>query len=555
MEETGGIGARLAVESLKYFVATLTCTAVLAVGHIAIARLLGPERYGQYIIALIVPTTLASVMTLGIPSGLIKHVSEAMVKNRGAVAGYFKAALVVATAVGIALTAIQYVFADLFSLLVNRPGLAGLIRIASLLVLANLLMLVINSFLVGVGMAGASGLLRLLYASVRAPSMVALILLGFGVLGAITGHILGVIVAVAVGFAYSLLRVCRRLGAGSGPSVVEAASRMMGYGFPLYLSALLLNFSRQYVNISLTWFVSDAEIGGYTATVNVMTAASLFLTPIVLALFPGFSMISARDVSRLPAAFGRAVRIATSVVLPVAVYLAAYGPEVMRIFYGSRYVFAGGYVTLYALVYIFQPMVEVMRGYFNGVGLPRETLKMFAVYFAVVATLAPPMVALFRVPGGIAALVAATAAAMAYGAARCVGRGLSMEARHTAKLLAILAAAAAASAPAHVLYDGSLFGALASAGLGGVAYLLAALTLMGALGVPGDEDLSFIDGSLGDKPLIGPLLRLAIRYVRAIRALHQRGRRSSRAPTAIASRRENRRTCGSVNAICGNPIQ
>jgi hypothetical protein len=90
---------------------------------------------------------------------------------------------------------------------------------------------------VGLGGMDRSAMLKVFMSMAKALSALTLIVLGFGVAGAILGHVLGYVVAGAAGL-FLIARSLRTLKpkSGGGGGFVENLKLMIGYGYPLYLS-------------------------------------------------------------------------------------------------------------------------------------------------------------------------------------------------------------------------------------------------------------------------------------------------------------------------------
>ena len=132
------LGIEAAKEGYGLFIGNTLSTLILAIGSIAIARLLGSENYGVYSLSLIIPSMLVLFTSLGIDQSLIKYVSEYSSKKfYSNIRGMFQASLLFKLVMGAATTIIIYLLAgSLASNLLNRPYMTSLIKISSLLILS-----------------------------------------------------------------------------------------------------------------------------------------------------------------------------------------------------------------------------------------------------------------------------------------------------------------------------------------------------------------------------------------------------------------------------------
>jgi len=115
------------------------------------------------------------------------------------------------------------------------------------------------------------------------------VIVGFGVLGALSGFVVGSGIASVVGTYLFFRLLSSRTGDGQfRGSFLSSAELLVRYGFPLYISAFLQSFVLQYQNILLALFTSDIAIGNFKAATNFSTTINtlaLAVTPILLTAF------------------------------------------------------------------------------------------------------------------------------------------------------------------------------------------------------------------------------------------------------------------------------
>lgn len=153
------LGIEAAKEGYGFFIGNTLSTLILAIGSIAIARLLGSENYGVYSLSFIIPSMLVLFTSLGIDQSLIKYVSEYSSKKLySSIREMFQASLLFKLIIGAAATITIYLLADaIASDLLNRPYMAPLIRIPSLLILFQALYTLCSNFFIGFDRASLAG--------------------------------------------------------------------------------------------------------------------------------------------------------------------------------------------------------------------------------------------------------------------------------------------------------------------------------------------------------------------------------------------------------------
>jgi len=519
------LGAETAREGYGLFIGNTLSTMILAIGSIIIARLLGSEGYGLYSLAFVIPSILVLFTGLGVDQALIKYVSEHL--SRGSyshIRSLFSASLLFKLSVGISAAALVYFFSDfLASTILNRPYMGYLLRVSCLLILFQALHTLCSSLFVGLGKASMVGALATFQAVVKVSLIISLLVLGFGIWGAVLGHVSGFMASSLVGLAAGFI-LLRRLS-GDLPQDfprMQMIKPLIRYGLPLYASTLFIVAVQQYNNLVLAKFVSNVEIGSYAAANNLSTIILLFAAPIATVLYPSFSRIESTRREDLPRVFELAVRYTVLLVVPAALFVSAFARELTEVIYGSGFQLAGGYLILLALLYSFYPILMVEFSYFNGVGFPRKTMISNFLIFLLVLPLSPLLGKSFRVYGVICALIIAYVAALIYATAFVKRKqGIIFGVSRMVRIYACAAASALASmALAGSISQNDFFSLI----IGGAFFLASYMSLLGLLGALDERDYINLRGLLGRLKLVGVPASMALGYVKRVNQISKRFR-------------------------------
>ncbi len=311
------------------FVGNTVSTVILAVGAIIIARLLGPSGYGLYILTLLTPVLLAYVSDLGMNYALVRM--SARFKSQGdqlAVSRTIRRGFLLKLSVSIVWFSVCYLGAGPISAIVlNRPELAPLLRLAAFLIIFQSISDAATNAFIGLDLMQYSVAIQITFSIFKSALIPALILLGFGLEGAIVGYVLGALIAGVSG-AILLFTRHARSGRQEGESQPVKLGILLGYGLPLYLAALITVFLTQYQNIVLTHFATNVEIGNFSAAWNFNSFLMILIYPITTAIFPMFSKMElVNDRVNLSRAFKLAVKYASLVMFPASVAVAVFsGP-------------------------------------------------------------------------------------------------------------------------------------------------------------------------------------------------------------------------------------
>ncbi|MCJ7431274.1 flippase [Candidatus Bathyarchaeota archaeon] len=398
---------------------TALSTVILAIGSILTGRFLGPELYGQYTLALVIPSLLLTFTDLGINQGITKF--TASLKSKGEtkrLARIIEYGLLLRASTGIAIFIINYVFADIFSsFFLQRPDLAFYIRIASTSILFQVIFSTATSAFVGLDKTEYNALSANVQALAKTIISISLVLLGFGVAGAIIGYVTSYIVAAIAGIALLFLMIREKQDVKDSYNISDDLKTLMRYGAPLYISVLLTSFVPLYQNFILAIFTTDTDIGNYKAAANFTALVAVLSVPITTALLPAFSKLDSETNNKIEGFFKLANKYTAMIILPIAFLLILLSNEIVEIVYGSTYQPASLFLAIFCLTYFLVGLGYLtLSSFFNGLGETKTTLKASIIALIALIVLSPALTKTYSVPGLIIASLIASTASTIYGA-------------------------------------------------------------------------------------------------------------------------------------------
>ncbi|MEM3087839.1 MAG: oligosaccharide flippase family protein, partial [Candidatus Bathyarchaeia archaeon] len=281
--ELDNIAKTSARSSFYLFLGKTSSTIIMAVASILVARLLGPENYGLYVIAMIPATMLITFSNFGISPALIKFCAQFRSEQRNKkIISLIKTGIILNLILSALLALVLLIFSEgIAAWFLRRPSLNLLIRFTAVYLVGQMIYTIVDSVFIGLDKTDKNGLLMNVQAitkGVAAP----LLILGFGAVGAVLGAGLGILLAAVIG-ATILLHGLRALADHSGGenfSFTQGLGLMIRYGMPIYLSTVILSFLSQYKSYLLALFVSDIEIGNYSIAINLSILITLLSYPI-----------------------------------------------------------------------------------------------------------------------------------------------------------------------------------------------------------------------------------------------------------------------------------
>jgi len=395
-----------------------TSILVSAASVFIIARILGPEQYGLYSISTVIPSLLLLFVDPGINQGLMKYAASLRVKGEEKrISQLLLHGLSFKIVLGLIATFTCFVLSDQFARILNRPEISPYIQLASTLIILQTVYTTINSTLVGLDKTEHNALVTNVQAVIKALISSFLVILGLGIFGALSGYVMGSLVATLVG-TFILYRIYRSLNHKYGGSHEDFSSNLrllVRYGFPLYVSALLAGFVLEYQNILLAVFTSNDDIGNFRAAINFTVLISTISMSMGTTLLPAFSKLEQKN-DEAGKLFKLSIKYGSMIVLPIATAIMLYSNEIVEIIYGGDYTTASLFLSLAIIQFYLVGLGSLILGsLFNGLGDTKTTLKISLISGSTFLVLAPLMTWILKVPGMIMATLISSLFATVYG--------------------------------------------------------------------------------------------------------------------------------------------
>ncbi|MFF0309423.1 oligosaccharide flippase family protein [Streptosporangium sp. NPDC004379] len=362
---------------------------------LVLARLLVPEDFGVYAIALAASQFVLYVNDAG--------VIAAVVQWRGRLEDIAPTATVVAIASSVALYGVFWVVAPYFAEMSGNEGATGVIRVLSATNLVYGLTAVRSAALMRRFQQDRLTRANLAGFCVNAPVTIGLAAAGAGAYSFAWGQLAGAAVTGVLVVVFARVRISVGLDRA-------AAGRLLVFGLPLCVSlgieGVLLNADSVIVGDTL----GAAPLGFYLLAFNISSwVPGLVGTAIRYVALPGFSRLAEEDRESLSRGVGRAVPLLVSVVLPIAVVLGTLAPSVVVLLYGERWAPAAEVLRFLAILMVVRMLAALAVDILAAMGATRSTVWL-NLGWAVV--LVPALMAGARLDGIRGAAVAHAAVAL-----------------------------------------------------------------------------------------------------------------------------------------------
>jgi len=361
-EQVGTIG-RKAGRGLRWsLLGNLGTKATTFVMGLVLARLLVPEDFGLYAIALAATTFVMHVNDVGIIA--------ATVQWRGRVEEMAPTATVMAVAFSAGMYGIFWVVAPYFAELAGSAEATPVVRLLTVIILIDGVTAVrAGSLMRGFGhdrltKANIAGSL------VNAGVAIALAANGAGAYSFACGQVAANTVTGALVLAWAGLPF--RLGFDR-----EVAVRLLRFGAPLALGlgieAVLMN--ADYVIVGAV--LGPVALGFYLLAFNVSSwVPSVIGTALRYVTVPSFSRLAEQRPESLSLGVQRSVPLLVAFVLPVAVVTATLAPAIVAFLYGEKWAPAAEVLALLAVLMVVRMLVSLAFDILTSAGATKATVWM-----------------------------------------------------------------------------------------------------------------------------------------------------------------------------------
>ena len=523
MQKTLEMGKKSATGSFQLFIGVAASTIIMAIGTIILARLIKPEEYGLYTIALIPSYTAVLFRDWGVNTAIARYTASLKAENREEEAyEIIMSGIFFELASGLALSLILvYLSGFIASTVFQRPEVSFLIAVASTTVLAGALLTAAQSSFIGFERMELNSLTNICQAIVKTVASPILVFVGYGALGATLGYTLSFIFAAMIGLITLYLTIIRRLKTGKprkkGLSLNLKA--MLRYGVPLSIASIISGFLTQLYAFLMAIYCTDAMIGNYQVAIHFASLLTFFTIPISTVLFPVFSKINPqREPELLQTVFASSVKYTAVFLVPATMAVMVLSKPMIYTLFGEKWAYAPFFLTLYVVNDLFAIFGRLSLGnLLAGVGETKTQMKLSLITLIFGVPLAFVLIPFAGIVGLITTNIVAGLPSLFLGL-RLVWKRykVKVDLKSSAKILAASSLAAAATFMATSLISCADWAELAIGGATFITTYIVAAPVLGAIEKADMANLKMLFSGLG---IISKLLRFQLHVMETVRQI------------------------------------
>jgi O-antigen/teichoic acid export membrane protein len=409
-----GKAAEMAKVSAKggfyLFWGIVVSTVVSAVGVIVLARIMQPQDYGLYTIALAAPNLIGAFRDWGMNSAMVKYTAQYSADEKPErVRSILLAGLIFEVILGLALSFLSLLLSGFIATDIFKRPITALIQISSFTILAGAFLNAAQAAFTGREKMEPNSVTLVFGALFRSVLCPVLVYVGFGVSGAVIGNITGQLGGGLVGviLMMEIYYGLKKKDSFAAPlRIWETMKFMFRYALPLSFSSIFGSFLAQFYTFIIAIYASNFLIGNYAVASNFTVLLTFFAIPITTMLFPAFSKLdSDKDKETLKIVFKSSIKYSSLLVIPPTIAVIALANPIVSALFGAKYASAPLYLALLAVNYLLTAFGQLSAPtLISGQGKTRFYLEL-----AIVNTVAGITLAVLLVPTlGVVGLIITT---------------------------------------------------------------------------------------------------------------------------------------------------
>ena len=373
--EVEELGVTTAKKSIVYVGGDVISSVLTVLMLIFLARYLQPSLFGIYSIVIAFSTLLNVGSNFGIGTAFRKMLPELKITDSERLHRLLSNGYFIALCLGLVIAVIGVLISGLLA--VDVYGNAAMTLPLQLAAVAEFLAVVYNltlAALTGLGMVKYATFSNVTYGASGLFFTVALVLLGYGVLGALIGYVIGFILSALVGIFYLVRATGFRPKRRDKATVKELSS----FSAPVVASYVAQYGAQSFAVLFLGVFVVSSVVGNYGSAYKLARIIELLITDATFILLPAFAKaLSSESIAhKIGAIYNNSIYYSALVLLPIVAYAISAATPLANVLLGSAYTTAPFYFS----VMIIGMTVSIIGAYAGTLIIGHGDTKRFLKY-------------------------------------------------------------------------------------------------------------------------------------------------------------------------------
>ncbi len=347
--------------------------AVVSAGLLTVilARLLEPDQYGLLFLAISVLGMIEMFSKLGIAKSAARYVAEYKETDPGQLRGIFRFSLLL-NVVTISVVCIAVLLGyEHIARLVGEPEIGPLLVVGVCYILFNTLDQFVRTLLQGFEAIKPASVLLSVSSSLRFVFAVSLVLVGYGVVGALLGYIISYAISTVLGLGYLYVRLYK-----TSPSAeIETGlrRRIVEYTAPLTLTSAADVLDKKIDTILVGIFTGPVGVAYYTVGEQVIQFVETPMAALGFALSPTYEAQKAKGNTEIAAKiYEEALTHGLLLYIPAAAGLMLVAEPLVLEAFGTEYQGAVIVLQVMAIYAVLRAIMKITSNGLDFLGRARE---------------------------------------------------------------------------------------------------------------------------------------------------------------------------------------
>ncbi len=422
MDKALDMGKTSATGSFHLLIGVAGSTIIMFIGTFILATLLPVSEVGLYGIALIPSSIINYFRDWGVNYAMTQQIANLRASGKDAeIHDVIVSGIVFEIITGAMLSLICFAVAQPLALILdssNSTNLSIYISIMSLSIFAGAIFSASTAIFTGYERMKLNSFTQIIQAVVKTAFGPLLIILGFGVLGAVyatvASLVTGGVVSIVIVY-FVLFRQLHKCKVGRC-DVKQTLKPMLIYGLPLTVSNIVVGVLPQVFAFTMAVYAGAAMMGNYYAAAYFSVLLTFISIPIATALFPAFSKLNTeKEPELVKTVFASSVKYTSMLLVPATMILITLSTPLINFLFPKDGIFNSLFVANAAPKFPYAPLFLAIASIINllvlfgnisigtfqtGIGKTNQIMKQSIASLAVGLPLAYLLVAYCNSIGG-----------------------------------------------------------------------------------------------------------------------------------------------------------
>ena len=337
-----------------------------------LARLLDPNGYGLFALALTIFGTFKLIARLGIAGSAGRYVAEYRENTPEQIPHIVRFSLVLNLGTIAATAAVVVVSYQLIIDVMGAPGLQPFLVLGTAFLAVGTIQVYLQKVLQGFEDIRFVAVLKTIEPASRLVFALGFVLAGYGALGAVAGYLAATALTALIGFVYLYKRV---QGFETTGSTMESGlrRRIAEYAVPLTATNSAYVLDKRLDTLLVGAFLSPVEVGFYVLADRVAEVVQTPTTALGFTLSPMFgSEKAAGNLTRISRVYEMTLIKTLLLYIPMGAGIVLVADPLIRLLFGPGYAGAVGVLQVLGLFVVFKAITKLTDNGLNYLGRARD---------------------------------------------------------------------------------------------------------------------------------------------------------------------------------------